>query len=328
MVTSNRPIWQAIRRGIIGAHMELRQLRAFVAVATTRHFGNAAKRLHLTQPALTQRIQALEHELGVQLLERSSREVSLTPAGKVLLRHAQELVQEEDAALRDLKDYSSGVMGRVRFAYQAAGDVSLAGSIIAAYRRRFPRVELETSAASSGTNLQRLIEHATDASLALMPLARPEGIDARRIRLEEIILVMRPEHELARLDRIPVASLRGEPLAMPPSAVNPDLVAALAQWLVRRTGSDLNVVSEDPTDLALETVVRRGLAPALVVRSYYLSQPDSGLVYRSLHPAPLAELVVAYRRDDLSPALANLLAVVDEVAPFDPGRVPEDAELI
>src|SRR5712691_10721900 len=80
--------------------MELRQLRAFVAVASMRHFGRAAKRLHLTQPALTQRIQALEHELGMQLLERSAREVRLTRAGTVLLPHAQRLVQEEDAALR------------------------------------------------------------------------------------------------------------------------------------------------------------------------------------------------------------------------------------
>lgn len=78
------------------------QLRAFVAVATVGHFGNAA-RLHLTQPALSQRIQALENELGLHLLERSSREVRLTRAGKVLLPHAQGLVEAEDATLRDLK---------------------------------------------------------------------------------------------------------------------------------------------------------------------------------------------------------------------------------
>jgi len=309
-------------------HMELRQLRAFVAVATMRHFGRAAKRLHLTQPALTQRIQALEHELGMQLLERSAREVQLTRAGTVLLPHAEGLIQEEDAALRDLKDYSAGVIGRVRIAYQAAGDVSLAGSIISAYRRQFPRVELETSAASSGANLQRLLEHATDASFALMPLARPAALDARPIRREEIILAMRPDHRLARMDPVPVEALREEPLAMPPMAVNPDLVIALSQWLVRQTGADLNVVSEDPTDLALQTVARPGVAAALVVRSYYISQPVPGLVQRSLRPAPLAELVIAYRRDDRSPPLANLLRVVDEVAPFDPGGVPADGELI
>jgi DNA-binding transcriptional LysR family regulator len=308
--------------------MELRQLRAFVAVATMRHFGQAAKRLHLTQPALTQRIQALEHELGVQLLERSSREVRLTRAGTVLLPHAQGLVQEEDAALRDLQDYSSGVTGRLRIAYLAAGDVSMAGSIIAQYRQRFPRVELETSAASSGANLQSLLERTTDASFALMPTSHPNLLEVRPIRREEVILAMRPDHRLAQMDRIPVEELRGEPLAMPPVAVNPDLVAALSRWLVRRTGANLNIVSDDPTDLALQTVARPGVAAALVVRSYVAGQPASGLAYRSLHPAPLVELVIAYHRDDRSPTLANLLLVVDEVAPFDRAGVPEDGELI
>ena len=308
--------------------MELRQLRAFVEVATVGHFGRAAKRLHLTQPALTQRIQALEHELGLNLFERSAREVRLTRAGKVLLPHAQGLVDAEDVTLRELKDYSSGVTGRVRIAYQAAGDISLAGSIISAYRQRFPHVELETSAASSGTNLQHLLENATDAAFALMPLARPAVLGSRPIRREEIILAMRPEHRLAKMDRIPVEALRGEPLAMPPMAVNPDLVTALARWLVRRTGADLNVVSEDPTDLALQTVARPGVAAALVVRSYVTSQPASGLTYRSLDPAPVAELVIAYRLDDLAPTLANLLRIVDEVAPFDPQGVPEEFDLI
>lgn len=67
--------------------MELRQLRAFVEVAASGHFGRAAKRLRVTQPALTQRIQALEREIGHQLLERNAREVRLAPAGPVLLPH-------------------------------------------------------------------------------------------------------------------------------------------------------------------------------------------------------------------------------------------------
>lgn len=204
--------------------MELRQLRAFVEVAAQRHFGRAAKQLHLTQPALTQRIQALEHELGLNLFERSAREVRLTRAGKVLLPHAEGLIEAEDATLRDLKDYASGVIGRVRFAYLAAGDVSLAGSIISAYRERYPRVELETSAASSGVNLQQLVDRATDASMALITSDRPANLASRLIRREEILLAMRPDHRLARMDRIPVRELRGEALAMPPAAVNPHLV--------------------------------------------------------------------------------------------------------
>src|ERR1700738_3892625 len=142
--------------------MVLRQLRAFVEVADSGHFRVAAERLKLTQPALTQRIQALERELGLQLLERSARQVRLAPAGTVLLAHARRLVQTEDEALRGLKAYSSGNLGRISIAYQAAGDVATAGSIIAEYRRRFPGVDIETTSGSTGPNLRLLQNHAAD----------------------------------------------------------------------------------------------------------------------------------------------------------------------
>jgi DNA-binding transcriptional LysR family regulator len=80
--------------------MELRQLRAFIEAADSGHFGRAAERLHITQPALTQRLQSLERELGVHLLERNAREVRLAPAGTILLPHARRMVEAEDLGLR------------------------------------------------------------------------------------------------------------------------------------------------------------------------------------------------------------------------------------
>jgi len=306
--------------------MELRQLRAFVEVATSGHFGRAAERLHVTQPALTQRIQALEGELGLQLLERNAREVRLTPAGAVLLPHAMRLVQVEDQGLRALKAYSSGMVGRLRLAYQSAGDVATAGVIIAEYRRRFPAVDVETTSGSSGPNLKLVQENAVDAAFVVLPSARPEGIEARTVRREEIILALRSDHPLAQMEPVPVKALHGVPISLPPATANPDVIAAVRRWLVRHTGEELNVVSEEPIELAIETVAGSGLAAILVVRRY-APIPKAGIAYRSMSPAPLVELVVAYRRDDPSPTLANLLQVVDELAIADPGA-PEDGELV
>ena len=308
--------------------MELRQLRAFVEIATLGHFGHAAVRLHLTQPALTQRIQSLEREVGLQLLERNAREVRLAPAGIVLLPHARRLVEAEDQALHDLKAYSSGLAGQLRLAYQASGDVSTAGSVIAEYRRRFPGVDVETMSGSSGPNLQLVQSHTADAAFALMPSARPDGISARTIRREEVAVAMRSDHHLAQMDRVPVESLRGEPLGLPPAAFNPDLIGALRRWLVKHTGAELNIVSEDPTDIAIETVARPGTAVILVIRRYAAMQPADGIAYRPMSPAPLVELALAYRSDDHSPALANLLILVEELALDDASVVPEDGELI
>jgi DNA-binding transcriptional LysR family regulator len=313
---------------IIQPDVELRQLRAFLTVATLGHFGQAAEQLNLTQPALTQRIQALERELGVRLFERSAREVRLTSAGKLLLPHAQRLVQIDDEALRELKDYRAGTTGQVRIAYHTAGDSALTGSIIAEFRRRFPAVDVQTLSGSSGANLQRLREQTADAAFALMPSARPAGIAARTIRHEEIILALRSDHPLAMVGAVPVAALRGEGLGMPPAAVNPDLLVALTAWLEVRTGDRLNVVSEDPSDLAIETLARSGRAAVLVVRRYTTAAPSDGLTYRSMSPAPFVDLVVAYRDDDGSPALANLVKVVGDIAAAEGADLPEDGELI
>src|SRR4030081_3937609 len=102
--------------------MELRQIRAFLQVATARHFGKAATALKITQPALTQRIQALERELGVPLLTRSAREVTLTPAAETLLPSANSLMQVEARALRDLADSAAGRAGKLRVSYQLNAD--------------------------------------------------------------------------------------------------------------------------------------------------------------------------------------------------------------
>ena len=306
--------------------MELRQLRAFVEVANQGHFGHAAQRLNLTQPALTQRIQALERELGRHLLERNAREVRLAPAGVLLLPHARQLLQVEDRALKDLKRFAAGITGRVRIAYQSAGDVAIAASVIAEYRRRFPEVEVETTSGSTGPNINLIEEGAADAAFVLLPRECPPGIEARTIRREEIILAMRLDHHLAQMEPVPVEALRGEPIGLPPAWANPHVVGALGRWLVCRTGAELNVVSEDPTELAIETVARSGTASILQVRRY-IAIPAEGIAYRSISPAPIVELVVAYRYGDQSPTLANLLRVVEEIAPFDPSSAP-DGELI
>ena len=307
--------------------MELRQLRAFVEVADSGHFRVAAERLRLTQPALTQRIQALERELGLQLLERNARAVRLAPAGTVLLRHARRLVQTEDEALRGLKAYSSGNVGHLAIAYQAAGDVTTAGWIIAEYRRRFPSVEIETTSGSSGPNLQLLQNHAADVAFALMPGARPEGIVARGIRREEVCVTLRSDHPLARMEPIPARALRGVPITLPPANANPGLIAALQRWLVLQTGEELNVVAREPSDLAIETMARSGAAAVLVIRGY-ITVPENGIVYRSIAPAPLVELAIAHRRDDSSPTVANMVRLVAEMVPSPLGNVPDDGELI
>ena len=148
--------------------MELRDLRYLEVLASELHFGRAAMRLHMTQPALSLRIQVLERELGIQLLKRSSREVNLTSAGEALLPHAKALVQEEDRTLRDMEDYVAGLAGRLRIAYLNIWNLGLPTQIVAEFRRRYPAVSLETTSGFSQLNAQRVMADEVDFAFVAM----------------------------------------------------------------------------------------------------------------------------------------------------------------
>jgi DNA-binding transcriptional LysR family regulator len=307
--------------------MELRQLRAFLEVATLRHFGHAATVLKITQPALTQRIQALERELGVQLLTRSAREVQLTRSGDVLLPYARSLVQIEDRALRELAENAAGRAGHIRIAYLSQGDTMAMGKIVAEFRRRYPPVTVETSSGHSSSNVERLNDGDVDAAFVATPLSVPETIVIHPIVRYELMLVLPQGHSLARLDRVPVRDLRGEPLVLTPMQVNPKLQSALRSWLATHTGGELNVVAEEPADQAVETVINSGAASFVSGRAAQQPAPTQ-VAYRSLVPAPLVQLAIGYQRDNPSPVLANLIQVITELAPSLRAELPEDGEPI
>jgi DNA-binding transcriptional LysR family regulator len=307
--------------------LELRQLRAFLQVANTRHFGQAAAVLKITQPALTQRIQALERELGVQLLTRSAREVRLTPAGEVLLPYADSLVHIEDRALRDLAENAAGRKGTLRISYLLYGDVGLQGRIVAEFRRRYPAVEVATSVASAIANLELLKSGAVDAAF-LGPVEVPAEIDARTIGLGALALALPEAHPLAKADRVPVSSLRGVPMIIWPQAWNPTGQSALIQWLARQIGTQPNITAEEPPDQALEVLLADGSAVTFVSAWRASSGHVPGIAFRPTVPELLVRHLIGQRRDDPSPLPSHLMRVAEEIAGPAALTVSKDAELL
>lgn len=307
--------------------MELRQLRAFLQVANDRHFGQAAAALKITQPALTQRIQALERELGVQLLTRSAREVRLTPAGEVLLPYADSLVHIEDRALRDLTDNAAGRAGRLRVSYQLHGDSALMSEILATFRARYPKVEVQTGSSYSVTNAEQIVAGQLDAAFVAIPVPHQDVLATKWIRDDEVFIAVSEANPLARLERVPVTALAGQPMILYPTTLSPIITTSLRRWLEDHVGAALNVVAEEPWEQATLMVARSN--ELVGFGRYRLAEANgSPVVLRSMTPAPLTGFGVAYRRDDDSTQTANLLKVVDEVAKRLPSRTPSDGELI
>lgn len=307
--------------------MELRQLRAFLHVASAKHFGKAAAALSITQPALTQRIQTLERELRVQLLTRSAREVRLTAAGEVLLPYATRLINIEDQALRQLDDNAAGRAGTLRIGYLLHGDVAVQGKIVAEFRRRFPTVEVKTTVAASISNLELLKSGAADAAF-IGPLRVPPEVAVQSTGPSAMLVALPQDHPLAKLPSVPVASLRGVPMIIWPQSWNPELQVAFKRWLARHTGEEPNIVGEEPADQAVEVVAASGSAVTFVSGWRRAAAPLAGVAFRTLVPEPLIEHLLAYLGDNPSPLLPNLLRITQDVAAANRTSVGRDAELL
>jgi DNA-binding transcriptional LysR family regulator len=308
--------------------VELRQLRAFFEVSSERHFGRAATRLNLTQPALTQRIQGLERELGVQLLVRNAREVKLTTAGELLLPYARSIVQIEESAMRNLKDHAAGFAGRIRIAYLTSGDVAIPGRIVAEFRRRFAAVDVQTSSAPTYVNLERMARGEVDVAFVTMAGPTPPGLEVLWISRLPLMLALPSRHRLARLNPVPVAALAGEPFVMDPRETNPSLVAVFEGWLARHTGSKVNIVAYEPPDQAIQAVATSDSMMTIVNGGRAHRAPIPGVRFRMLSPSPLLDFGIAHVRDDLSPIVANLLEIAVDLARQEPGDMAREGELV
>ncbi|WP_181275066.1 LysR family transcriptional regulator [Brevibacterium oceani] len=136
--------------------MELRQLRYFIAVADELHFGRAAEKLHMSQPPLSLHVGKLERELGVKLFDRSTRSVSLTPAGSRFLDNASRLLGDLDHAVEELRDFSDGRAGRLTVGFVSSAGYTFLPEVVTMFRQSRPRVTLDLVPLASGEQLDRL----------------------------------------------------------------------------------------------------------------------------------------------------------------------------
>lgn len=310
--------------------MEIRHLRAFVEVVSEGHFGRAAARLNLTQPALSQRIHVLERELGVLLLERSAREVRLTHAGELLLPFAQNVVANEQAAIRDLRDLAAGSAGSIRIAYMNSSDVAVPGRIMAEFRHRHPAIEIYSSTGTSNMNLDRVASGDVDAAFAWTAGAgySPAGVSSRWVGRLALVVALPSSHRLARLKRVPLSELAGERFVMYPREANPRLFDAHVELLERHMSKRPNIAAYDPPEQALHAVATSGSLITLLLGVAAERAQVPGVTYRDLFPSPMLDFGLAYRLGNPSQALGSLLKITEDLVGTQTPRLEHDQELL
>jgi DNA-binding transcriptional LysR family regulator len=292
--------------------MELRHLRYFVALAEELHFGRAARRLNIVQPALSQQLRQLESELGVMLLARTKRRVMLTEAGRAFHREAQRTLLNAEQSVLAARSAAAGEVGRLRIGYVDLATWSVLPEVLRTYRRQFPQVELMLTELHRVPQREALLRG--DLDVGFFSLTSPrDGLNGARITEDELVVAMPRNHVLARHKRIRIEQLRDEawvlyPRHMKTLYVELVLSACAAANFVPR------VVQEAEQLYTLRALVGAGfgvtLLPAAVaagVSSDIATRPLTG-------QAPRLPLDVIWREGDLSAAGAQFVAVAQAVS--------------
>ena len=193
--------------------MELRHLRYFVAVAEALNFRKASARLRVAQPALSRQVQDLEDEIGVDLLKRSHRGVTLTAEGQLFLEEARKTLKGADESVKKVRELARGQFGNLHIGYAPSPTVEILPPALAAFQKAFPHVNVLLHDAS----WRELVDGLRNGTfeLAIMPQTtnmQPAGLEFEVLRTYPICVALAPTHRLARLKSIPLEKLANEPI--------------------------------------------------------------------------------------------------------------------
>jgi DNA-binding transcriptional LysR family regulator len=257
--------------------MDPKRVLTFRAVAHQRSFTRAARELALSQPSVSHQVAALEHEIGARLLDRRPGGLELTPAGTVLLEHADAIAVRFDLAALQLAEIADDERTLLRIGAFPTALAGLVPSAVARLRARHPgaRVTVDEGAADDLPARVRSgeLHVAVGSQDAALPRRDYEGIERRDLLREPFLVALAPEHELARQDAVRLSDLADE-----------DWTAAYTDGLIvracRAAGFEPRLVSLTRDQLAIRALITRGLAVTLAPR--LLAEAFTGTALRPI----------------------------------------------
>jgi DNA-binding transcriptional LysR family regulator len=299
-------------------NISLRQLKVFQAVALLRNFSRAGARIGLSQPAVSRCIRDMEDELGLRLLDRTTREVELTEAGFKLSGALERLIDDLESVLLETRSSGEQHRGKVRVASAPTLSAGLMPEYISVSARRFPGITLVMRDQSQRLVLDSVRGGEVDFGLAIDP---QEGGDlhVEQLMVDPFRLVCRADHPLARRATVPLSALDGEKLVLLDysSGSRPLIDQALADARVR-----CEVVQEAGHLSTAFRMVEVGIGLS-IVPALFLPTEQSGLVSRPLRPQILRNILLVRRRNrSLSPAAEAVWRLMVELAPSASKAVP------
>jgi len=291
--------------------MELRQIRSFLSVAETLHFGRTAELIHLSQPALSLQIRALEAEVGVRLLERNRRKTTLTPAGRAFRDAAIAGVAQLDRATRNARLAADGKLGLLRIGFISTAGSELLPDTIRAFRELNPEVEFSLRNILTAEQIQMLEAGALDIGFLRLPIGGHTQLEVATIHREPFVLVVPASHPLGARKKVRLSEVAGQDFVMYDRKHAPGFHDQVFGML-RNAGIVPNVcqtAGEMPTLIAL---VAAGIGISILPTSAVKHNIAAVVGCEIADPIPMSEIGLASARDNDSAVVKNFRSLALE----------------
>jgi len=292
----------------INLRFDLRHIKAFIAVAESLHFKKAAKRLFITQPALSRLIKGLEEAVGVRLLARTTRQVALTEAGTLFLAECKSSIKTLERGVHLAQSASQGDIGHISIAYNDFSINGILPDIIERFKEKHPNISIELTHMPSYDQHQALQDCRIDAGFMIGPLDVP-GMETISCNVERLLVLLPLRHPFAQRSSLRLEDLKNEKFVL----------GTESSWKAFRTlffksclnaGFTPNIVQEASTSAGIF-----GLVAANMGISVY-TECASKFTRRNIHLIPLEgdehqiETVVAWNSALISPCFAHFIGYV------------------
>lgn len=257
--------------------MEIRQLRAFVAIAESGTFTAGALRVHVTQAAISMQIRQLENEIGAKVFVRAPRHVILTEAGEQLLRRARHILREHDAALDEIAELAGAERGRLRIGSASAMVLTeQLPAVLKELRKQHPAAEISVLSGTSEVLVDQILAGEVDIAFVSLPVD-VRGIKTERLSEDQLVAIASPRHKFAKQRTISAFTLAGERLILGERGGN---TRRLIDQFFAQAGVTLRVAMELSRQQAIKRMVEEDMGVGIVPLQSVKEEVEKGRLVR------------------------------------------------
>jgi DNA-binding transcriptional LysR family regulator len=296
---------------VMDVDFELRQLRYFTVLAEELHFGRAAARLRVAQPALSQAIRRLERRLGFVLFVRTSRRVELTHQGASFLANAQRVFAELRSGVDSGREIAAGRLGNVAIGHTALATVTVLPQVLRHFRERHPLVRLSLRELPSGAQIESLRAGYVDVALVTGTFIE-DGLSSLELQRDPLVALVPSSHRLARRRQVSVASLAEEPFVLFPRDQIPPVHDQIL-GLCRSSGFEPAIGQVAQSWHMMAALVGVGLGVAVVPRSVK-RYGVAGVRHIPIRPTVIVATTLYWRADQSSAVARHFISATQETA--------------